>query len=878
MNTSSLTQLTGTQVDITPWTYVWRADDDVQEKPEAYFIPRRLERMDKVYRTAYYEMPSDELKSLYYDMSDLKNPLLPAPKGQLVTGLLWVGGLVDYQVQLQWPSNQPVPTPETIEVRDFPTAFGWFGFTVDRVLGNPKISEDGRTWTYQSDTTGTMEAAYNLRLPAASEMVAVFSEQEKPVVPTVRIVSANVGVWKPIEIEIEWGFEARRKKKSFEARLEPSVAVIGMITAFAGDTGTIVTADGWQSKTTSDGRRGVRLSLLYAPDSRIGLDSRITVWSKSTGFTFRISDVEQAPVYIPEHGVIITKAGSGVTGQTFLTDLALNKKQQKSIRQLTREHVEMSSWEGLMHEVRLWNCPEGTEVPPFPVVQDPAMQVQLSDERWTAAWRAASAQLQGPHMWGTLAFEVGRVIHDMNLIGLIPEADKIYEHFLKTPGFKSDGDFIDGKGALEGPTSLRHDMGYSHDGTHASTGRVLYAMADRYFLTGDKEWLLRNQKRMQAAADWIVRQRTRYMRNIPNRKDLFVAGLMPPSMLGDYVLPCCDWRWYYVANALDLQGVQRLADALMDVDPKVGKKYQRKAAAFRRDLKRIVMREVALSPVRLGRDGKYHSYLPRTAYNRGLTGPELQEPEFPDTDLFAGPMVLVEPCGIGKADEPWAVDTMDILEELCLEGESLQKDIAARKEKGLPIDDAWFWHCRLILPKAALNGNTYLWQDDIPNFLRFLGNAYASVVGADGKLWEHKHGDSYAVCEYPDNGTAGWFVENFRNMLLLEEDQSLWITRGTPRAWLEQGKTIRVSNAPTYFGTLAYEIVSDVDNGAITATLQIPDRRSIEKLILRLRHPKAKEIKGVTVSGKTWNDFNPLKETVTFTGLTGKIEVVVRYY
>ena len=95
-------------------------------------------------------------------------------------------------------------------------------------------------------------------------------------------------------------------------------------------------------------------------------------------------------------------------------------------------------------------------------------------------------------------------------------------------------------------------MGYSHDGTHASMGRPLFAMAERYFLTGDKAWFQRNRVRMQAAADWIIRQRNSYMKDIPNRQELFVAGLMPPCMLGDYSLPSCDWHWYYVDNAYSL--------------------------------------------------------------------------------------------------------------------------------------------------------------------------------------------------------------------------------------------------------------------------------------------------------------------------------------
>ena len=36
-------------------------------------------------------------------------------------------------------------------------------------------------------------------------------------------------------------------------------------------------------------------------------------------------------------------------------------------------------------------------------------------------------------MWGGLAFEVGRVAHEMDMVGLHDEADRVYEHFLKAP-------------------------------------------------------------------------------------------------------------------------------------------------------------------------------------------------------------------------------------------------------------------------------------------------------------------------------------------------------------------------------------------------------------------------------------------------------------
>ena len=113
------------------------------------------------------------------------------------------------------------------------------------------------------------------------------------------------------------------------------------------------------------------------------LDSRVTLWTKTGGVTFRPVDVEKGPLLIPEHGLFIAKAGSGTTARKFAADLAAQNL--KSIRQMTREHREVASWDELLQETRLWRCPEGTTFPPFPAVEAPPMLVQLSDARWTDA-------------------------------------------------------------------------------------------------------------------------------------------------------------------------------------------------------------------------------------------------------------------------------------------------------------------------------------------------------------------------------------------------------------------------------------------------------------------------------------------------------------
>ncbi len=882
--TGDLDKRVGQPVDIAPWAYAWRADRAVQPQPEACFIPHRLERIDKVYRTAYDALPQSELKSIYYDMPDLLQPLLSRPKGLLQAGLLWTGGVTGSQVELQWPDGpQQIPSPNAVEVRIYPTSFGWFGWTVDKILSNPTLSGDGRTWTYKSDPTAKMDSSYSVRVAAATEMVGVFYDKEKPAVkasyaiPDIRVTGPGTGTWKRMDVEIEWGFQPEKEKQPFDGCLESSIALTGPVTPLSEDKGvTITNGVKWHSRAIGHPvRRGIVVPLLYASGARPGLDSRITVRTKTDSFTVRISDLENGPILMPEHGVFLSKVGGGQSARQFTAELAARKL--KSIRQMTREHREAASWKELMQQVRLWTCPEGTNLPDFPQVGDPPMQVELSDPGWTAAWRAASFQLTGEHLWGGLAFEVGRVAHEMDMIGLHDKADKVYEHFLAAPGAKPDGDYSDGNGALEWAAAMRHDMGYSHDGTHASTGRLLFAMAERWFLTGDRAWFEKNRVRMQAAADWLVRQRTGYMKDLPNRKDLHAAGLMPPCMLGDYAIPSCDWHWYYVDNALALQGLQRFADTLSEFDREAGRKYQKEAGTFSEDLRRVIDREGALAPARLGRDGAFHSYLPRMAYARGLTGPELGAPQFPDCDKFMGALTLAEPYGGLDAGDARMVDTLDMMEEMGTSSSAVREKEDARKAKGLPADDAWFWTPYVILPKASHNANIYLMQDDIPNFLRFWMNAYASVVGADGRLWEHWHLGNYDPCTTPDNGTAGWFMENFRNLLVMEDGQSLWAARATPRPWLEQGKRIAVRNAPTRFGTFAYEITSDVDNGKINATIEVPSRKTPEALFLRFRHPKTLPIRGVTVNGRPWNDFDPAKELIRLHNVQGSVTVTALY-
>ena len=211
---------------------------------------------------------------------------------------------------------------------------------------------------------------------------------------------------------------------------------------------------------------------------------------------------------------------------------------------------------------------------------------------------------------------------------------------------------------------------------------------------------------------------------------------------------------------------------------------------------------------------------------------------------------------------------------------------AAREKKGLSVEENWFWGGISVQPGWFWLSDDELYRDDVPNFLRLLVDTYWDTTQpGDGEyyLLEGGHAQNWNPRSRWDcnSNSMGWFIRNFRNLLVMEdlgeEPWRLWLARATPRHWLEQGKKVSVKNAPTYFGPVAYEIVSDADNGKINATIEMPARKAPKEVVLRFRHPKSAPIKGVTVNGKLWTSYDKDKETITLRGLTGQVAVTAQY-
>jgi len=508
-----------------------------------------------------------------------------------------------------------------------------------------------------------------------------------------------------------------------------------------------------------------------------------------------------------------------------------------------------------------------------------------------------------------LALEAPRPIHAMDAVALHETAAKWLDGFLQRPGNLADGDFNDGSGSfslgrLFHGTAIIACPGYPANETYelvhnGGTGRILYDLAEHYFLTGDTKWFKANQWRMQAAAEWIIRQRNSYLKDVPTRENLAAAGLHPPQHIADCAWGYSEWKWYTVIDSWYYQGLRRFAEAMREVDPENAARYLAESEQYRRALQKALDRAITLSPVIRVRNGTYRSYIPPILYLRGPSIAQVTQIGMTDQDWS---LQALDAAGVPAADDIRVDGHLDVCEDvLALNtthihgGNRYQVLTARRKERGLASAEDWFWGG--FAPQLGYSSlaNVYLRRDEVSSFLRQWVNNYAAFVvpipeycflenflnqvGPDFiELFNQT--DHHPLLSNPGyrNGHAlAYFMEQFRNLLVWEDGSTLWLAKATPRAWLQQGKRISVQNAPSYYGTVGYQIVSDADHGKITATVEMPARRAPNSVLLRLRHPGALRMKSVTVNGNAWKDFDPAREVISLHDIQGIVKVESNY-
>jgi hypothetical protein len=598
-----------------------------------------------------------------------------------------------------------------------------------------------------------------------------------------------------------------------------------------------------------------------------------------------------APPVIPSEPPI-KLASQASSAREFIQELM--RKNLSTIRRQIRAHPEQT-WERAVTAMR------GTNLPPHPAPppgSEPSMQVQVPCPRLTAQWnlgawhltRHAQKHPQTGRLWfndypyGILAAETYMVLAALDLMGSHLAAEDGFDQWVSLPLDSTTNDhaghhewalldrpnglFSDGHGCMThavGPPGVGGHM----DGVHAfGPGSIGWALVEHFWLSGDAKWFQASAPRMKANAEWMLRQRRWLKDMVPGGERLWCKGLQPALQ----VTPDSGglWMQFYECEAYYWVSIAHFADALATIDRVEGARLQAEAEAYRCDVLAAVERSIALSPVVPVRDGTFHSVIPFACYVRGL-GTGAWGWRRDGSGAHVGPLywetvqsaaALVSPAGLLPPDDVRVQGYLDVLEDRLL------------IENTYVGDRDWFaagWQYQGGLERTA---NMHLAGDDIPVFLRSFLNGYAIDILPDSGYIFNEH----AVHGPPDKiFEEAAFLERFRNLLLMEQGDSLWIARAAPRVWLEQGKKITVKNAPTHFGTLTYEIVSDADNDIIAATIEIPSRNPPKSVLLRLRHPKSAPIKRVTVNGKDSSRFDKVQEIIRLEELRGTVAVTVQY-
>jgi hypothetical protein len=741
-----------------------------------------------------------------------------------------------------------------------------------------------------------------------------------PPIPEIRVFSGSR--LKKMPVEIEWGLAEGQNGQDNDGSISAYNGRIDAVRPLAGNSGVTMAGDrSWRAAPVGAERQGIVVDVSYVGNDAVEMTpgnpyypnrTVVTIQTGHGGFSFAPKDLEAGgPIWAPGPGFFVTKAGALPKGREYARQWA--SQHGPTIRQIVRQREEQT----LDHALEAYF---GKDRPPIPAPGDevkdkktlqgvrlePGMQFAIPDATLSAAFRLAywhvkrrclKKEADGSNFitdfyYPPIGFECATIIEAMDVMGCEEEITRTgFEPWFKDQGKvkRLSGLWKDVEGTLirvkpywppwaAGETGNQQEEA-STEGTYA----MLYAMARHYELTGNKEWLVKRLPNLKAAGEWIIRQRHWWADRLgPNS---WSYGLSPPSGTGDFDV-LVDPFVGDVTQAWAYNGLKAAGEVIGEVDRETGARFLKEAEAHRQAIHAAVAKSVLLSPVVKVRDGAYRRCMPTSAYVHGLVSKSCNPLEFGgQMDARAGAEHLL--WNVFPAEDRRFDELMDVIEDNFY------------LDANQP-NDAWFSKPlikNIGLPAQCYVAMAHLRKDDVPNFLRTTFNQYAcEILPQPAEIFDdtafptyfrpvdpkRDAKTAYVFREGPTGGpdkiqeTAA-FVLRIRAMLVMEDADSLWLARGTPRRWFEQGKRIYVANAPTPFGAAAYEITSDVDHAKIVATVEVPSRRQPKNVLLRLRHPKALPIKSVTLDGKPWADFDAAREAIRLHDVKGTVRVEARY-
>lgn len=374
------------------------------------------------------------------------------------------------------------------------------------------------------------------------------------------------------------------------------------------------------------------------------------------------------------------------------------------------------------------------------------------------------------------------------------------------------------------------------------TGAALWSMGEHYRYTRNDRWVRRITPKLLLSCDYLIRWRNRN-----KRPDLHGKGY---GLLEGKCADPEDPFHAFMLNGYAYLGLQRAAEMLKRLDPRQSAQLAREAAALKHDIRVTFFEAMARSPVVPLGNGAWCPSAPpwveatgplNLFVDRGLC---YTHGTFTGRDSMLGPLWLV------------------------------YQEILDPREKF--TDWLIQYHCDLMHDRNVALSQPYysrhdwvhLQRGEIKSFLKCYYNAFAALADRQTySFWEHFfHASPHKTHE------EAWFLMQTRWMLWLEENETLSLLRGIPRAWLADGQTIRLNKVASYFGPLSLTVESQLDRNRIVARVECGGNRKPKTVLVRLPHHEGR--KAIKVEGGVYDAEH---ETVCITPFRGKADLAIYF-
>jgi hypothetical protein len=463
----------------------------------------------------------------------------------------------------------------------------------------------------------------------------------------------------------------------------------------------------------------------------------------------------------------------------------------------------------------------------------------------------------GTFDYGVFPNESVMMISDLDRRGYHREAQKNLDALLQYQGTVL---FL---GNFKSKEGLFYGAGGHQDGDYnKSHGYVMWAMAEHWRMTRDRQWMEAAAPKLVKACDWVIRERQATMKLNSDGSRPLEYGVLPEGSLEDVQ---DYWHWL-ATNAATVWGFQHLADALAEFGHPEAARLQKEAQAYHQDVMGSFNEARILAPVVRLRDGTYVPKFPSRLYERGRSRGWLRE-------TLEGPMFLL----YYRLIAPESAEAKWILKDY-------EDNLYISDQYGYSIpafDQFWFSRGGFSMQANLLDGPPpYLYRDEIKHYLRAYFNPFASACYPETRMCnEHSlpelgypRGDHFKTSD--EAQSTFWL----RLMFVHEQGDDLYLGQAIPRYWLAQNRPVGIERAASYFGPLSLRITPNADASEITVALVPPQRNAPKTIYLRLRHPQEWRMQSVTLNGVAYKRFDVGKEWVVLPGsLQGTQELVVRY-